>query len=136
MYNRAKFWVAKNFKSPKEVINLDDPESGTLVLDVSFKYDCGLSTGYATHSGYITYTISLFFKEGRYKYIFSNFRHPTQGLIYDTEDHPKEFKYKSERRYYNNLWDDILTQIDLEYAVASVVIDSVLSKSLESEKDW
>lgn len=136
LYSRAKSWVAKSLENPERAINLDDVESGTIILNLNFKYDCKLSTGFARYSGYMSYTLELFFKENRYKYRFSNFTHPTEGLITESEEHPEDFKYKSERKYFNKLWEDIKIQIQLEYAVTSVLLETILSQPLESEKDW
>lgn len=136
LYNRAKSWVAKSLENPERAINLDDAESGTIILNLNFKYDCKLSTGFARYSGYISYNLELFFKENRYKFRFSNFIHPTEGTITESEEHPKDFKYKSERKYFNKLWKDIKLQIDTEVTDLSVLMEKEMVIPLESEKDW
>lgn len=136
LYNRAKSYVAKHYDTLDQVINLDDKDAGTIILNLNFKYNCTLSTGFATYSGNISYTLELFFKDNRYKYRFSNFKHHTEGIITDAEEHPKDFRYKSEKRYFNKLWKDIKIQINTEIKEVSTSLETAMLIPLESEKDW
>ena len=67
-YNAAKVWIAKTFRSAKDVIQNDDKDAGIIVLKPLFQL-------FATEKGYIHYTLTLLFKDGRYKYELSDFYH-------------------------------------------------------------
>ena len=57
---RAKKWFVDNYKSAKDVIQLDDKENGEITGTGNFKIS------YYTRKPYISHTISIFVKEGRY----------------------------------------------------------------------
>lgn len=77
LYSRGREWFAKAYKSSTDVIQMDDKESGKIVGKALMQvYHKALGGNYK--SGYINYTISLYFKDGRYKYEVTNFHHTGQ----------------------------------------------------------
>jgi hypothetical protein len=73
LFSRAREWFAKAYKSSKSVIQMEDKESGKIVgkalMPIFFKY-MGLQPG-----GNINYTISVYLKDGKYKYEITDFYH-------------------------------------------------------------
>jgi hypothetical protein len=136
LFKRAQFWIAQNYEFPKLVTKVIDLQDGLIMLSANFEYNCKLSTGFATHSGFIDYDINIYFKDSKINYIFSAFNHPTQGLLLDSQSNPNYFKYKSERRYYDKLWKDIIEQTKGFIEDVSGSLDLALKTPLESEKDW
>ncbi len=65
----AKKWFARSFKSGKSVIQLDDKQEGLIIgkghMEVSLDGNWG----------HIHFTMEMFFKEGRYKYIIKDLKH-------------------------------------------------------------
>lgn len=77
LYSRGREWFAKAYKSSTDVLQMDDKESGKIVGKALMQvYHKALGSNYK--SGYINYTISLYLKEGRYKYEITNFHHTGQ----------------------------------------------------------
>jgi hypothetical protein len=74
LFSRAREWFAKAYKSSTNVIQMEDKESGKIIgkalMQVYYK---------EFPYGYINYTISIYIKEGRYKYEFTDFHHTGQG---------------------------------------------------------
>jgi hypothetical protein len=74
LFSRATEWFAKTYKFSKDVIQLNDSENGKIVgkanLSVSFT-----ALGIKTTAGYINYTITLYIKNGKYKYEITDFYH-------------------------------------------------------------
>lgn len=71
LYSRAFEWVAKRYNSAKDVVQMQDKESGKIVVK-------GITTGHAAKGheyGTVTHTFSLYMKDGKYKYDITNFRH-------------------------------------------------------------
>lgn len=69
LYSRAYEWVAKNFKSAQDVIQMQDKESGKIIAKGTVKayvkkYD----------QGYNFFTLSIYVKDDKYKYDITNFR--------------------------------------------------------------
>lgn len=75
LYTRARQWVAVNFVSAKDVIQMDDKQSGTFIV----KAMTDVRTTFMVKSpcGVVTYTLTINVKDGRYKYSFSNLWHST-----------------------------------------------------------
>lgn len=77
LYTRARQWFAKTYKSASSVIQMEDRESGTIVgkalMQVHHKAMGGL-----VESGHISYTLSVYVKDGRYKYEITDFHHTGQ----------------------------------------------------------
>lgn len=65
LYSNAKSWIAANYRSPKDVILLDDKDVGIIKLraysDLYIKYIMTLQEK-------MWYTLTIYMKDGRYKY--------------------------------------------------------------------
>lgn len=73
LYNKTKDFLVKTFISYKNVVQIDDPQSGIILIKPIFDV-YGHIVG-KTKIGYVEYTLKILFKDGRYKYEMSNFRH-------------------------------------------------------------
>lgn len=77
LYARAREWFAKAYKSSNNVIQMDDKESGKIVGKALMQvYHKALGANY--NSGYINYTISVYVRDGRYRYEVTDFYHTGQ----------------------------------------------------------
>ena len=70
LYSRALEWVAKAYNSAQDVIQMQDKESGKLVMKGLTKVSIRSYAG-----GVVRHTFSIYVKDGRYKYIITNFEH-------------------------------------------------------------
>lgn len=86
LYNRALEWFAKSYNSSKDVLQIQDKEAGKLVGKASMKsYITWMGSPY--HAGYVNYTISVYVKEGKYKYEIDNVYHEgIPGVYYSCGD--------------------------------------------------
>ena len=76
LYNRARTWFSKEFKSEKDVISVEDKASGEISGNGAIRYDpSSFYFGADCARGYITYKINIYLKDGRYKYSIHSFRH-------------------------------------------------------------
>ncbi len=71
LYSLAREWFAKTFKSSQSVLQMDDKELGKLIGKANFSIN---RTAYLTDS-YVDFTISIYLKDGRYKYQITDFNH-------------------------------------------------------------
>lgn len=75
LFSRAKLFVAQLFNSAKEVTQMEDAASGTIVCKGNFTA--------LSNYGFVKFDLSLYCKDGRYKYSMTNFVH--------VNPHPKQF---------------------------------------------
>ncbi|WP_310393653.1 DUF4468 domain-containing protein [Hymenobacter sp.] len=68
LYSRAYEWVVKSYKSAPDVLQMQDKESGKIILKGNtHAYIRGRDAGLVNH------TFSIYLKEGKYKYEVTNF---------------------------------------------------------------
>lgn len=63
LYTKAKLWIAENFRSANDVIQLDSPETNTIVCKSIYVYDAGKLSEMRAH---MTFKIEA--KENRFRY--------------------------------------------------------------------
>jgi hypothetical protein len=72
LFSRTREWFAKTYNSSTKVIQMEDKESGVIVGKALMQvYRKSLGSNY--ECGFINYTISVYFKDGRYKYEITDF---------------------------------------------------------------
>lgn len=142
LFSRAREWFAKAYKNSSKVIQMEDKESGKIVgkalMQVYHK-----ALGMSFESGYINYTISIYIKDGRYKYEFVDFYHtgqlvsggriPDYGIcenMINTKDKTIGMSYQKTYNYYlfqmNNNINALVEDLKL----------SMLSKSKNNNDNW
>lgn len=73
LFHRATMWFTLNFKSSKDVVQLSDENSGEIIGKGSFNVDyTGLG---AKNIGFVSFTILVSVKDGKYKYQITDFWH-------------------------------------------------------------
>lgn len=73
LYLRAKEWFAHSFVSAQNVIQFDDKETGKIIGKGLFKVNT-ITLG--NHdAGNVKFTVEILVKDGRYKYIITDFWH-------------------------------------------------------------
>jgi hypothetical protein len=78
LFSRAREWFAKNYNSSNNVIQMEDKESGKIVGKALMRvYHKALGSDHP--SSHINYTISIYLKDGRFKYEIANFYHTGDG---------------------------------------------------------
>lgn len=68
LYDRALAWMQVFYPNPNGVIQTKNPESGEIVGKAQFKITGKDKKGTETYDGLVGYTITLMFKDGKFKY--------------------------------------------------------------------
>lgn len=137
LYSRAREWFAKAYNSSLNVIQMDDKEKivGKALMQVYFK-----ALGKDQKSGYVNYTISIYFKDNKYKYEITNFYHSGQynddgnyiSAMGSCEDMMAEKK-----KSYKKVYDYILYQVDENINNLIISLKEAMGKqATEKAKDW
>ena len=123
LFNNARTWFNNSFNNSKNVIQIIDKETGEISAKGSIKYTSNVVLSSAVTSGYINFSVSIFVKDGKYKYEFTNFTHEgTPGVKYNNSgisfglitthiECPKDIP-GSWQGWRNKVWDDIKSQIN------------------------
>lgn len=107
LYKRALSWANTYFKNPADVIREQDIEQGKIVCKARFKVmNLPDKKGFSTEGGVVQYTLNLQFKDGRYKYDFTEFNWKQPSY------YPAEKWLDTTNAYYKPEFDFYLKQVD------------------------
>ena len=105
-FNRAIGWINEYYPNPVDVTKTRDPQTGKIEGLHRFKIKNTDAEGLVTDAGVIQYEFTLEFKEGRYRYIMTNFVFKQNSRI------PVEKWMNKNDPQYNMNWDSYLQQTD------------------------
>jgi hypothetical protein len=79
LYFRAREWFTMAFKSSKDVLQMDSKERGTLIGKGTIEIPPGSLIGPSKDAaGFVHFTLTVYVKDGRYKYEVADARHETE----------------------------------------------------------
>ncbi len=140
LYSRMKYFVADNFKSAQNVIQLDDKDEHRLLCKGNIRFEVKSMT-WGMLDGVINFTLDLQAKDGKYRVTFRDFTHENfnrkygdswcMGLVCD--DVPEGYK-KGKKQYKEMIKRAIPLIIDTE-AMLLAKLDACLKESPKNS-DW
>lgn len=136
LLKRGQIWLAETFVDSREVIEYKNDD--ILVGRGAFDFKSKRFAGNEVSEGVISYTLKIMFKDGRYKYSFSNFQHTGNGfdagLITDAEILMKKSTLKVSKGWANKTWIEIKEKTkDRSKIIVSSLINNMSSKE---SSDW
>lgn len=105
-FNRAIGWINEYYTNPVNVTKTRDPESGLIKGLHRIKIKNIDEEGNKTDAGIVQYKFTLGLKEGRYRYVLTEFSLKRGSKI------PVEKWLNKDDPQYNSNWDSYLSQID------------------------
>jgi hypothetical protein len=127
LYSRAFAWANSFYKNPADVIREKDPVSGKLLIKARFKISNEPDKkGVVTQAGDVMYTLTMNFKDGRYKYEITkiNWQQVSYYPIEKWKDTASP-SFKQEFAYYMKQTDEnikgIITDFEKKIGINSVV---------------
>lgn len=138
LYNRARNWVVQTYNSANDVIQLADKESGQITVKAL------ILSKFKIFNMKTAYTMSIYIKDGRYKYIFSDFiltatspQHtkPAEfGLLTTAIDAPKMGPYYW-RSHVQKIWDIAKLEVQNLRETQIISLKSAMSTETETQSD-
>ena len=144
LYSRAREWFAKTYNSSQSVIQMDDKENGKIVgKALTQVYHKAMGSNFP--SGHINYTISIYLKDGRFKYEITNFYHTGQFVSggnriadFGPCEEMINTKKKTWGMSYQKTFNYYLAQLDTKTkSLINDLKESMSNKNLGNKKnDW
>lgn len=140
LYNAAREWFVVSFKSADDVLQMEDKEAGILMgkafNSVSATTGMGVTIPYMLY-----YTIKLYFKDGRYKYVVTDLiyrsddnEHQNAVELFIVDDYLYKNKSKGKFDYMNKQWKrETIKSIDK--LISNLKSTMAKAKSLNND-DW
>ena len=139
IYNRAKLFIANNYNSTKNITDLSDDKSHSLVLK-AYTTTHFKSWGGIYEAGGFNYVFKIYCKDGRYKYEISDLTHTG---IYDKQNSSSGGAIENEKPACGTMhiskaqWDyikkDCVSNIE---ELIKALKQSMEKKSEMEKKDW
>lgn len=131
LYSKAKLFIAEAFKSGKDVIQLADDNTKTIVGKGSIKVVVAKALG-MEYPGWVNFKINIITKENKYKYLFDDFILTYQGNSkmrkveesLNSEEPPKTVSKKQ--------WESVKEQV--KNIINKMVFD--LKATMIKNEDW
>lgn len=138
LYERAKEWFARYYKSSNNVLQIDEKENGKLVGKAALRvYIRSMGADY--EGGIVSYTISVYVKEGRYKYEITDFVHNGQQRTKEGMEikgrGPAEVFLSPDSKLQGKLFGYYLNQIDAASKDAITSLKEAMAKGKKSN-NW
>jgi len=102
LYSRAMEWVALNYKSAKDVVQYANADGRKIIVKGNFPIFMFLKDGWIKH------TLTLEFKDGRYRYLYNNLSYYSPG----TGDMPLESNIMSKKKLLARTNQEIVSSIE------------------------
>lgn len=146
LYIRGREWFNENFKSVNDVLQINDKETGELVGKAYFQVACVyelMGKSVKVPAG-VFFQISIWVKDGKYKYEFKDFNVPGSkdmssliiGLGTITTSDSTQYKFlKTPEKRMNEIYLSVKTNTVLK---SKSLIDSLKEKMSQKSKttDW
>lgn len=131
LYDRAMAWIIKFYPNPTGMIQTKDPETGEIVGKAQFKISSVDKKGVESYDGMVAYTLTLSFKDGKFKYEISNIRW-VQASYYDVS---KWMDTKDQ--YYKPVYQGYLQQTNTYFEnLKTELKKAVKSPPAKKKDDW
>lgn len=134
LYANAKIWFTNTFKDAREVILLDDSENNILFGRGMMYFNSKIFVGGGAMSGGIEYEIKIMCKDGRYKYIITNFNHEKLGIL-TNERYFKKVPAGSEK-YKIKMTTELRAYVYLRTTALINNLKVAMDKPLPTNEDW
>lgn len=137
LYKNAREWAAKAFVSVQNVIQMDDKEGGTLILKGLIKTGiCNVAV--IGPSDYVAFTMSIYTKNGRYKYLIADLYHkPLDPKLNDRFQVPLDTTDKTPRLFLRSRW--LKTKENTDMIIKEFITsfkNNMSSNKIKKENDW
>lgn len=141
LYLGALEWVNKTFKSGKSVIQSTDREGGIIIgkaINPSLSYS---NMGIKMDGGYFSYTISIYCKDAKYKYVFDNITYNAGYMVLNPgADLAEIFPHNWTGLFQNNKqnrreWKSFQSQADTQF---KMIIEDLKNhiKNAKKKSEW
>jgi len=132
LYSVAREWFARTFKSSNDVLQMDDRKAGKLIGKGSFEIEM---TPYLTES-YVEFTISIYVKNGKYKYEFTDFYHISFKPGYSGGALEDEKPDCGGMRMTKKGWKQVKEQTSIKIPSFISYLKSEMNKIAQKDESW
>ena len=139
MFSKAMLWVADKYNSANDVVQLSDKDAGNIIVKAMYNHRYGKAMTYGGSWGNITYTLSIQFKDDKYRIAVGPFIHEYEppktmisisyGLVTDSIYCSQKWGKKKMAAAY---WSEIKKSCEIK----AYEIFASLSDAIDKKEEW
>jgi hypothetical protein len=131
LYDRAMSWITKFYPNPTGMVQSKNPETGEIIGKAQFRISSKDKKGVESFDGMVAYTLTLNFKDGKFKYEISRI-HWKQASYYDVS---KWMDTKDQ--YYKEVYQGYLQQTTTYFDTMKTDLKkAVKTPPAKKKDDW
>lgn len=132
LFNRAQYWLVNIFENEGTLIK---DENKQLICQAITYYESPIFAGSGIASNNIVYRLEIYFKKGRYKYVFKDFIHQGRfGLLTESEEFPRKIPLQP-KKWQNRNWTYMKNHVKNLIKALITSLKHDMSKETEIEND-
>lgn len=143
LYNRAKVLIAKLIKDPHTNVKIDNKDQIIVTASKKYVQKKLIWGGNALTEGFIEFDIEFNFKDGKFRYILSDFYHDpfsgsnnSFGVITEAAEFPRKFKGLNTKKWNNWIWNDLKLRCHSVARDIGAIIETEMLKKGTIEEEW
>ncbi len=130
LYIRGIAWINSFYKNPADVTRTRDRDNGLIKGVARFKTYYTNPDGFKKEGPVIEYNLVLEFKDGRYRFSF------TEMTRKETSRQPVENWLNKKDPSYNPQWDDYLNQVNVFFTETIASLKKAMAPVVKKEDVW
>ncbi len=130
LYVRGIEWINSYFKNPIDVTRTRDRDNGLIKGVARFKTFYNDKDGFKKDGPMIEYALTLEFKEGRYRYVFTDMSRK------EASRQAVELWMNTKNPAYNPQWDDYLNQVDAYFKTTIAGLKKAMEPAVKKDDSW
>lgn len=126
-------YIGGQDKYEKNIIH-SDKELGV----IKFKQLLAYKKGLRSDDGFVDYNVNVYFKDGRFKIVLSDFIHRGKGISLNKVTYDEEYPHKQSDflKFRKKAWKELKSYIELEVPAIILSIEMLIQTPTEIENDW
>lgn len=105
---------------------------------IKFRQELNYVKSGRSDNGVVKYNVNVYFKDGKFKIIFSDFYHEGMGISLFTITNDEEYPHEKSNylKFRKKAWKELKTYINIEIPARISAIEKIIITPTEFEKDW
>jgi len=133
IYNSTSEWFVKDFSSAKDVIQLNDKETGKIIAKGAYHISPTLMIGEC----WVNFTLTIMMKDGRFKYSFTDLYHTSaHGKSYDGGDINQEKADCSGMYMTKKAWRQIKEITEVSCYNSITRLTETIENNFKQNEEW
>lgn len=146
MYERFDVFFTNAFDHPDKTIQMKDIDNKQLIIKTAFQYNSDIKYLGSINHGYISYTLNIACKDGRFKVSLSDFSHKSDrrsrdindvGMLYSDVEVPHIYIMMVSKKWKAKFYQDMKDKAAIESEAMFLLLEKVAKQATQAQdSNW